>query len=302
MIVLLISLMLGAAGPQGEVREVTVEGDLIRLGDVIALDSWDARAAVELARAPEPGRARRFHDYELISKVRGAGYAEDGLRLPAEVLVRRASRRLEEGEVRNSIEEALRGRFPGSRTSIVELTVPPTDLATGPIELSATLPSNFSPNTATSVRIDVAGSDFARSIHVRAVLAIAVSQPVLRHDVRAQTMIRPADVEWQVVSLESSAASIMDAGDLEGFVAKRDLDQGSILTEGVLYSPIMVRRGETVSVEARVGNVAVSAVMEAQESGKYGDVIDVGHLSGEGRTRVRVIGPGRVAAVQGRNQ
>jgi flagella basal body P-ring formation protein FlgA len=302
MIVFLFSLMLGAVAAQGDVREVTVEGDIIRLGDVVSLDSWDARSGVELARAPEPGRARRFHDYELVSKVRGAGYAEDGLQLPAEVLVRRASRRLEEDEVRTAVEDALRERFPRSATSIVELNVPPTDLATGPVELSATIPSNFSPNTTTSVRIDIAGSDYARSVHVRTVLALAVSQPVLRHDIRAQTMIRPADVEWKVVPLESSAASILDAGDLEGFVAKHDLAQGSILTEGVLYSPIMVRRGENVSVEARVGNVAISAVMEAEESGRYGDVIEVGHLSGNGRTRVRIVGPGRVAAVQGRNQ
>jgi len=302
MIVFLISFVLGAATFQVDVREVTVDGDNIVLGDVLSLESWDARAGVEIARSPDPGRARRFHDYELISKVRSAGYAEDGLMLPAEVLVRRASRRLEEEEIRTAIEDALHRRFPGSRTSIVELTVPPVDLALGPIELSATLPSSFSPNTTTSVRIDIAGADYSRSVNARTVIDIAVAQPVLRHDVGAQSVVRPSDVEWKVVPLESSAASILDVADIEGLVAKHDLDQGRILTEDALYSPIMVQRGETVSVEARVGSVVVSAVMEAQESGKYGDVIDVGHLSGEGRTRVRVVGPGRVEALQGRNQ
>jgi flagella basal body P-ring formation protein FlgA len=46
-----------------------------------------------------------------------------------------------------------------------------------------------------------------------------------------------------------------------------------------------------VTVKAIAGGVTIAATMRAKGSGKFGETIQVEHLSGEGTVMARVIGP-----------
>ena len=74
-------------------------------------------------------------------------------------------------------------------------------------------------------------------------------------------------------------------------LAKRDLEPGQVLTTDLLYTPLYVHKGDSVTVNATAGSVTISATMRAKASGKFGDTIQVEHLSGEGTTTARVVGP-----------
>src|SRR5262249_37776335 len=84
-----------------------------------------------------------------------------------------------------------------------------------------------------------------------------------------------------------------------GMVAKQDLASGTVLSTDLLYMPVYVRKGDAVTVRAKAGGVMISATMRAKESGKFGESIIVGHLSGNGTATARVIGPRTLEALQG---
>ena len=87
--------------------------------------------------------------------------------------------------------------------------------------------------------------------------------------------------------------------EIRGKLAKRDLEAGAILTRRQLYSPVLVSRGDSVTVLARVGGITVSATMRARSSGQYGDTIIVQHLNGDGSATARITGNGTVEALVG---
>ena len=86
---------------------------------------------------------------------------------------------------------------------------------------------------------------------------------------------------------------------VEGMVAKRDLEPGTILSIDLLYMPVYVRRGDAVTVRATSGGVTIAATMRAKEAGKFGDSIVVEHLSGNGTATARIVGPKALEALQG---
>ena len=298
MTTIILTLLLGFAAPQGSgVVRVEVDSDTLLLGDLIPLSDTDPRGTVSLGAAPAPGLARRLNDYEIEGKLRTASLPADGLRLPSAILVTRASATLDVGQVREVVRNEFELRFPGARIDLLELTIPANQVATGPIDVSATLPGNFRPDGPISVRVDARSNGFSRSIFVRTRVAIETLQPVLTRDIESQLPVNQSDVRWQMTPLTSTVTSVASIDTLEGLVAKRDLKAGQVLTDRMLYSPLLIRRGEAVTVAARVGNISVSALMKARDAGRYGDTIVVEHLNGEGRTSARVTGPGTVEAI-----
>lgn len=294
---IVLALLFGTTAQAGSVVEIEIDSDTFVLGDLVRLSESDPRATVSLGRSPAPGLARRLNDYEIEGQLRSIGLPTDGLKLPGSFLIRRLSASLDADRVREAVTAAFEQRFPGAVVRIVELTVPPTEVSTGPIDVSASLPPSFRPNAPVSVRVQADGNGFSRSVFVRTRVEIETLQPVLAHDVDAQSKVGSSDIRWEMSLLASSAEQEFSIDALEGTVAKRDLREGEILTDRMLYSPVLIRRGEAVTVEARVGNIRVSAVMQARATGQYGDTIVVEHLNGGGKANARVTGPGTVEAI-----
>jgi flagella basal body P-ring formation protein FlgA len=74
-------------------------------------------------------------------------------------------------------------------------------------------------------------------------------------------------------------------------LARRNLQAGQVLKPELLYMPLHVRKGETVTVRATSGAVLVAATMRARASGSMGDTITVEHLTGPGIVTARIVGP-----------
>ena len=61
------------------------------LGAILPLPADDARGAIPLGYAPNPGLARRFMKQDLVGKIVNAGFRADDLQLPDSVLVRESA-------------------------------------------------------------------------------------------------------------------------------------------------------------------------------------------------------------------
>jgi flagella basal body P-ring formation protein FlgA len=279
--------------------EVTISTDSITLGELVPFAQGDPRAAIVLGYAPNPGLGRKFLRDELLARITAAGFSTEDLRLPDGILVRRQSQMLDRDQVTRTITDAFVRQYPSANVQVLSVDIPASEIGTGNVEMSATIPPHVDPSGPIFVKLDVRGTSFARAIYVRTVAQIETPQLVILRPVAAQSRVSAEDVEWKPLPLQGTHEVLTSLDTIEGMVAKRDLSPGTPLSTDLLYMPVYVRRGDAVTVRATAGSVTVSATMLAKESGKFGDSIQVEHLSGTGTTAARVIGPRTLEAIQG---
>jgi len=277
---LLVSLLTASA-------DITIDTDTILLGALIPFPPGDARAAIEMGYAPNPGLARRIPKLDILKKLAAAGRPSDDLDLPDSILVHRRAAPLDRDRIMKAILDAFVKRFPDADVEITNVEIPAVQTGTGPVDITATLPARFDPASAIFVRVDVRGMSFAKALFVRTSVRIEAEQTVLKNKVAAHAEIQPGDIERRMTPVRSGNAPEQ----LDGLLAKRDLEPGRVLTAEDLYPPQYVRKGDAVTVKATSGTVTVTATMRAKAAGKLGDTITVEHLSGAGSTTARIVGP-----------
>jgi len=278
--------------------DVTLKTDTVTVGAILPLPASDPRAAVSLSYAPNPGLARRIPRYEILARIQAAGFPIDDLELPESILVRRYAESLDSQQVKQAVLEAFVRQYPGAKVDLVSVDTPTAQVGMGQISLSASLPARFDPNQPVFVKVTFRDGGVSRTVYARSVVRIETVQPVLRNHVAANAELRRDDLEWKPAPIEGSGQVPASFDGLEGMLAKRDLEPGQILKSDLLYTPLYVKKGESVTVKALSGGITVAATMRAMAAGRLGETIQVQHLSGTGTTTARVIGLRTLEAIQ----
>jgi flagella basal body P-ring formation protein FlgA len=279
-LILLLSLVSAPA-------DITIDADTVSVGALFAFSLDDPRAAISLGYAPNPGLARRITKQEILNKITSAGQRTDDLQIPESILVHRQASGLDRSQVMQAILDAFTQRFPAANVEITNLEIPNVQVGTGPLDITASLPPRFDTALPVFVRVNVRGTSFAKTVFIRTSARVETNQPVLKNRVAAHAQIQPDDIEWKMAPVRPSAP----AERVEGLLTKRSLEPGEIVTNDLLYPPLYVRKGDSVTVKATAGSVTIAATMRAKAAGKMGDTIPVEHLSGEGSTMARIVGP-----------
>ena len=266
--------------------EVVVDTDTISLGALIPFSANDSRASIPFGYAPNPGLSRRIPKYEILAKLNAAGLPVDDLQLPEFILVRRNAAGLDRDQVTRAILDAFTKQYPEANVEILSVELPSLQVGTGALEISAKLPPRFDLASSLFVRLEIRGTSFSRNVFVRTSARIEAEQPVLKNKVAAHSAVQKADIEWKLTPVGANVA-----GEIEGMLAKRDLEPGQVLTNDLLYTPVYVHKGDSVTVKATAGGITIAATMRAKAAGKFGETIQVEHLSGQGTTMARVTGP-----------
>src|SRR2546427_1738187 len=134
--------------------EVTISTDSITLGQVIPFGGSDPRATISLGYAPNPGLARRFLKDEVLAKIIAAGFSTTDLQLPDAMLVRRLSQTLDREQVMHAVRDAFVRQYPSGNIEILSIDVPTTQVGTGNVEVSASIPPHSDPSGPLPLRLD----------------------------------------------------------------------------------------------------------------------------------------------------
>ena len=279
--------------------EVTIDAETVTLGSIVRFPAGDARSALYLGAAPQPGVGRSYGRLELISKIRTAGLPVDDLQFPESIIVRRKSQGLEPAVVTQLVREAFTRQFPDADITIVSVDNPDVDLATGALEMTASLPDHADPSVPVFVKLDIRSAGYSRKVFVKTIAEVRKPQPILRNDIPANGEIHDEDIEWKVMPLRGHGAPILSIDSMNGMLAKRGIPAGEVITGDLLYAPLLVRKGETVTVKAINGGISITAMMRARSSAHMGETISLEHLSGGGTTSARVVGPRLLEAIRG---
>ena len=133
--------------------------------------------------------------------------------------------------------------------------------------------------------------EYAVRARVTAMVAVA-SAPVSSNET-----LTDAQVTIERRDISNIADPVAAPQDAVGKMSRRMLRPGDILRSGQLSSPILVKRGDAVTMVARVEGIEVSTAGEALDAGGEGAVVRVRNASSGQVVRMRVSGPGTVEPI-----
>lgn len=133
--------------------------------------------------------------------------------------------------------------------------------------------------------------DYVVRARVSAMVAIAAAP------VAANEALTDVQVTIERRDISNIADPISNPADAVGQMSRRMLRPGDILRSGQLSSPVLVKRGDAVTMVARRDGIEVSMAGEALDAGGKGIVVRVRNAGSGQVVRMRVAGPGTVEPV-----
>lgn len=113
---------------------------------------------------------------------------------------------------------------------------------------------------------------------------------------RGQT-IAAEQVQLQEVNIARTSRGFYNSlEDVAGQGAKRRIRAGQLITPGLLSAPLLVRRGQQVTIVANQDGIAASATGEALGNGREGEVIRVRNLGSQKVIEAQVLEAGVVTS------
>lgn len=297
---------IGVADAASPREDIAINGDRVYLGDLF--DGLDAgQAETPIARSPAPGREVVLDRRWVAQLMQAHGITlDDGAGGLPQMTVRRESITI----TGDAILEALRLELSsqdsipfGDRLEVTLDRTPEnihlTDDADANIEirdLSLDRSSGrFSGNAV------LAGNDRDHAtIPVSGRARSMITIPVLSTRVGRRTVITANDLDWvEVDAMRLDSAVIHDASSIVGMTPRRGIVPNTPIRDHDLAAPIIVSRGDRITMIVRHGSLALSAQGRALEDGARGQTIRVMNIDSNQTVEGVVDASGQVRVLAG---
>ncbi|MGB8274231.1 MAG: flagellar basal body P-ring formation chaperone FlgA [Alphaproteobacteria bacterium] len=298
-VLLLVAVLAQPAAAAPVLRaQVTVDDDLIRIGDIF--DDAGDKADVAIAPAPKMGR-QAIYDATWLSNMataRGLDWRPES-RFDR-VVVERAGHQIEFERVRAAVKQAVNAAVSAKRPG----TFVDVDFDSRGYELYA--PPAVAPKVqVANVFIDDPAGKFAATVgvagvddstvrvtgHIFEVIRVPVpTQRLGQSDVVAKADLRLIDVRTDQIGRDI----VTDEDKIVGMAPRRMLPEGAPIREGDLKEPIVLPKGTLVSMVLATPYMVLTAQGRAVEDGAQGQVIKVMNTQSKTTVDAVVDGPGRV--------
>lgn len=296
----LLAALPASAGAATLKDQATVDGDVVRLGDV--LHGVGAAGSHVIAAAPAPGERMTLSAYDIRSAAADAGLKDAETAIRGYVEVRRAGRAVPEDLIRDRLRDALAadGETGPFELRLSGLREPPQiapGLAPEDLEIAIV---DFTPRSGRlTAELTLPTADgTGRRMDIRAVATAMQHVPVLIEDMAKDAVIREDDITWATVeSRRINRTMITDAGDLVGKAVRRRLQGGRPLRLSDVQRPVLVERGGHVTMAVTEGPLRLTALGKAMENGARNDIIRLTNTASGRIVEARVTGAGKVAVL-----
>jgi flagella basal body P-ring formation protein FlgA len=136
----------------------------------------------------------------------------------------------------------------------------------------------------------VVGSQTDQDVTV--VTTVTKIQPVVTvlRTIQRGDLIRTSDVEIRQHEGHLSKAAVSSLAEAVGMEAQRTIKADTIVLENHLRAPLLVERGETVTIFARTAGITVRTFAVARQDGAHGELVQVERLNSKERFVARVSG------------
>ncbi|HZZ71524.1 MAG TPA: flagellar basal body P-ring formation chaperone FlgA [Pirellulales bacterium] len=323
----MLAVVLGAsAAAAAEVQlrgECRTDKGVVTLGDVADVYSSNPQQtatliAIELCPAPPTGQHKilRVHDIQDVLELHGLGRSEQRFSGASQVTIgsgrgdaaprdRERHLRVTAPMARNSQHQASDAIVkylqdnadPNEPWEVETLNLDDEQvraLCNAGSQIQVT--GGIAPWTGLQVFTLVCGSsDGPVSITAKAKVSLPPAIVVATRTIGRGTMIRPGDVQLQRVAGRtgpSDAFSRID--DVVGQEATKSIAEGQQLDAQYLRHPLMVKKGEVVTVYARTSGIQIRTTARCRDDGSLGELVNVESLADRKLFLARVSAPQEV--------
>jgi len=269
--------------------ESTVEKERITLGDISEITGGVEvvrLSALSLGYAPNTGASREITRGQIVMALSAAGFPEADVTLnsPIKATIRRAGQTVSNEQVREAVEKAVFSALAVDKIEarITRLDIPENiRIPAGKLEVRANFSNNIrNPFARFSLPMEIRVDDrlirtFAAGVEIESFADVLVAAK----DMPVNTRITEADVKFERKRLVRPLASyLLDTARLRGAVLIRNIAAGTEITSDTFAAGVVVKYGDTLSLQAVSGSIKLIIVAEARGSGKIGDRIAVKNL------------------------
>ncbi|MBN9671400.1 flagellar basal body P-ring formation chaperone FlgA [Roseibium aggregatum] len=297
----LVSLVSGPA--EADDRPV-LRSQVMTLSEIVTVGDFYSNAGVmaskPLFRSPDMGTSGNVSARDVAERARAAGLrfaGTDGLRT---VVVHRGATKFEQEQLEGLVRSALAERNAGLDPDSLDIR-----LVQAPARVLA------DPKVHDPVRVDrVDWSKGSGQFTLHATVAaehgtkpltltgsaremidiVTLAQPLRRSDILTEN-----DLTIQRVARNKvPAGALLDAGDLVGMAARTNLRPGAPLSRKDFQRPVLIRRGEKLTVTFEMPGMKLTSRAQAMDDGAKGDVIDVMNIQSRRIVPATVVSRGQV--------
>lgn len=303
---LLAMMLLPATAGALEVRflpKAQVDGQQITLGEIASFEPESAGqklAGVRLFEAPQGGeievhKAATLKAYVLDAVPSGTSISWSGSET---VAVHRHGRLIKGEDVAKLVESYLQDQE--EKLTATHLDFSPENLPDPFTVEQGELTHKVIPSNE-----DVVGSRYfivrfrldgrlVRNVNVRGELDATAPVVTAARDLDRGTRLGKGDLELREKDITRSGEVFTSVDEAAGKRVKRGIDSGDIVERRKVARPILVKRGEVVTMEASKGSMLITAKGVARSKGKEGETIKVRNTGSQKEILCEVVGSGRV--------
>ena len=275
--------------------EVRVAGPIVTIGDFFP--QAGAHAATPLFRAPDLGTRGNVPASLVVERARAAGFGDataDGLR---SVSVERLAVTIGVTDIEEAVRAALLERNPDLDGNALSLSLnglrQPIMADAGASSPLTVVDLNWNPVSGqirTSVRIRT--DDTLRLVTLNGTAQETVEVFTASRPLERGAVVSEGDLQVRRIPRQrATARQVTDRGAIIGLAARRAIQAGRPLFKSDFEEPILVRRGDRVTMIYRVAGMTLTTLGQAMENGSDGAMIDVLNL--QSRRTITAIVRGR---------
>ena len=287
-------------------RDVTVSGEIVRIGDLI--EHAGVKGRVPIFRAPDLGQTGMVAAARVVEAVRTHGYTIVETRGVREVAVTRASRIITVKDIEERLAATIAAQ-PGVG-AVQDLTVTiDRDARAIQLEPSATAELQatrvyYEPRSGRfDVTFELPGSTLARRLPLR---YVGTAIETVKTVVAARSFARNEVVKASDLVIERRPKAeirgdiVRSVGDAAGLAVRRAVRAGEPLRTVDLTKPDIVQRNEAVTLIYEAPGLMLTMRGKALESGAQGDVVNVLNIHSKRTVQGTVSGPSQVTIAPSR--
>ncbi len=292
-IFILASFMVGSALATVRVKtDVTVNGDVVRLGDVF--EGLDEKADEVVCAAPEPGKNLTINVDQLRFLALNHGLDWHSSSEKLEISVERASRIFTEEEILAAIEEKIMPTLSSDYNHLLSLdrntsqiVVPidfEDDLVVEEVKIkNKRFQARFSPNVN-------------RTVMISGRIQSLVEVPTLVRAVNPGETILDDDIEMaEATESDVRGRVILQRADLIGTTPRNGpILPGKLIRFADVQKPLLIERGSSVKMTFKSGTLSIAGTGQALQNGSMGEVVRIMNTESRKVVQGLVTGPGKV--------
>jgi flagellar basal body P-ring formation protein FlgA len=279
---------------------VTVESDVVRIGDVI--DNAGTSAQIAIYRAPDLGTTGSLPTAQVIAALQAHQVIGVDTRDIKAVSVTRLSRTIEGKEIELAVAHMLEHRSGLGDAANLSLTF---DRDVGDVRLEASNTGSLQPisvrfeprNGRFDVSFEVANENNTMPARLRftGIAIETLEAAVLTRNVERNDVLKSSDVMTERRPKAEVGGDAAVRNRAVGMQMRRQLRAGQALKVADLVKPDLVQRDDNVTLIFESTGLYLTIRGKALEAGTEGDVVNVLNLQSKRTVTGVVIGRGQVA-------